>query len=156
MLTRVSPQLRILIATYFERIGANLDFIIDMPINAIHIDLIRASGQLDLILERLPTTVSLSLGLVNGRNIWKTNLDDALAKAQKAVDVLGSERVFIAPSCSLLHSPHSVQNEKKMDPEILNWLSFSVEKIEELTVISKALNNGVQSIQNELEANRKS
>ncbi|RHZ90176.1 hypothetical protein Glove_5g83 [Diversispora epigaea] len=155
-LTKVSPQLKILIATYFERIGTNLDFITDTPINAIHIDLIRAPDQLESILRRLPAKVSLSLGLVNGRNIWKTNLEVALAKAQKAIDVLGSECVFIAPSCSLLHSPHSIQSEKKIDNEILNWLSFAVEKIKKIVIISKALNNSVQSVQTELEANRKS
>jgi len=156
VLTKTSPRLKILIATYFERIGTNLDFIIDTPINAIHIDLVRAPGQLEPILKRLPVTVSLSLGLVNGRNIWTTNLDFALAEAQKAVDALGSDRVFVAPSCSLLHTPHSIQSEKKMDSEILNWLSFAVEKIKEIVTISKALNNGLQSVQTELEANRKS
>ncbi|CAG8570667.1 3312_t:CDS:2 [Funneliformis mosseae] len=156
VLTKVSPKLKILIATYFERIGTNIDFIIDTPINAIHIDLVRSPGQLEPILKRLPSTVSLSLGLINGRNIWTANLDDALAEAQKAVTALGSERVFIAPSCSLLHTPHSVQNEKKMDSEMLGWLSFAVEKIHELVIISKALNCGVDSVQAELDVNRKS
>jgi 5-methyltetrahydropteroyltriglutamate--homocysteine methyltransferase len=155
-LTKVSPQLKILIATYFERIGTNLDFIIDTPINAIHVDLIRAPGQLETILKRIPSTVSLSLGLINGRNIWKVNFDAALTVAQKAITTLGSERVFIAPSCSLLHSPHSIQGEEKIDPEILDWLSFATEKIHEIVTISKVLNDGNQSVQSELDANRKS
>jgi len=154
-LTKVS-QLKILIATYFERVGTNLDFIIDTPINAIHIDLVRDPGQLESVLKRLPTTVSLSLGLVNGRNIWKVNMDAALAEARKAIATLGSERVFIAPSCSLLHTPHSIQGEKKIDPEILDWLSFATEKIKEIVTISKLLNDDAQSAQVELDANIKS
>jgi 5-methyltetrahydropteroyltriglutamate--homocysteine methyltransferase len=156
VLTKVSPKLKILIATYFERIGTNLDFIIDTPIDAIHVDLVRAPGQLESILKRLPTTVSLSLGLINGRNIWKADFDTVLAEAQKAITELGFERVFIASSCSLLHTPHSIQSEKKIDPEILDWLSFAVEKIKEIVTISKALNHGVQSVQADLDANRKS
>uniref|UniRef100_A0A1D1YK21 5-methyltetrahydropteroyltriglutamate--homocysteine S-methyltransferase n=1 Tax=Anthurium amnicola TaxID=1678845 RepID=A0A1D1YK21_9ARAE len=154
-LTKVS-QLKILIATYFERVGTNLDFIIDTPINAIHIDLVRDPGQLESVLKRLPTTVSLSLGLINGRNIWKVNMDAALAEARKAIATLGSERVFIAPSCSLLHTPHSIQGEKKIDPEILDWLSFATEKIKEIVTISKLLNDDAQSAQVELDANIKS
>ncbi|RGB42833.1 cobalamin-independent synthase [Rhizophagus diaphanus] len=155
-LTKVSSQLKILIATYFERIGANIDFVINTPISAIHIDLVRAPGQLETILKSIPSTVSLSLGLINGRNIWKANFDAALTTAQKAIDTLGSERVFIAPSCSLLHTPHSVQAEKKIDPEILDWLSFATEKIKEIVTISKVLNDGNQSVQSEIDANRKS
>lgn len=155
-LTKVSPQLKILIATYFERIGTNIDFVINTPISAIHIDLVRAPGQLETILKSIPSTVSLSLGLINGRNIWKANFDAALTTAQKAIDTLGSERVFIAPSCSLLHTPHSVQAEKKIDPEILDWLSFATEKIKEIVTISKVLNDGNQSVQSEIDANRKS
>nr|CAG8441946.1 2899_t:CDS:2 [Entrophospora candida]CAG8652435.1 4572_t:CDS:2 [Entrophospora candida] len=151
-LTKVSAQLKILVATYFDHIGTNLDFIIDTPINAIHIDLVRAPGQLEPILKRLPATVSLSLGLINGRNIWLANLDAVLAEAQKAVTALGSERVFIAPSCSLLHTPHSIQGEKKIDSEILGWLSFAVEKIKEVVTISSVLADGDQT---KLEANRK-
>ncbi|CAJ0863317.1 12166_t:CDS:2 [Entrophospora sp. SA101] len=151
-LTKVSAQLKILVATYFDHIGTNLDFIIDTPINAIHIDLVRAPGQLEPILNRLPATVSLSLGLINGRNIWLANLDAVLAEAQKAVTALGSERVFIAPSCSLLHTPHSIQGEKKIDSEILGWLSFAVEKIKEVVTISSVLADGDQT---KLEANRK-
>jgi len=151
-LTKVSAQLKILIATYFDHIGTNLDFIIDTPINAIHIDLVRAPGQLEPILSRLPATVSLSLGLINGRNIWLADLDAVLAEAQKAVTALGSERVFIAPSCSLLHTPHSIQGEKKIDSEILGWLSFAVEKIKEVVTISSVLADDDQT---KLEANRK-
>ncbi|GES78493.1 5-methyltetrahydropteroyltriglutamate--homocysteine S-methyltransferase [Rhizophagus clarus] len=155
-LTKVSPQIKILIATYFERIGSNIDFIVDTPISALHIDLVRAPDQLESILKRIPSTVSLSLGLINGRNIWKVNMEAALAEAQKAISCLGAQRVFIAPSCSLLHTPHSLQAEKNIDSEILDWLAFATEKIKEIVNISKVLNDGAQYVQTDLDANRKS
>jgi 5-methyltetrahydropteroyltriglutamate--homocysteine methyltransferase len=146
-------NIKITVTTFFERIGDNISFLTQLPIHAIHLDLVRAPEQLDQVLSSLPSHISLSLGLINGRNIWKADLNAALQVAKKAVDALGSDRVIIAPSSSLLHTPHSIQGETKLDKEILDWLSFSVEKVHEISTISKALNNGVESVKAELDAN---
>ncbi|KAK9670977.1 methionine-synthesizing 5- methyltetrahydropteroyltriglutamate--homocysteine methyltransferase, partial [Basidiobolus ranarum] len=154
-LSKASSSLKLIVATYFSQVEDNLDILTSLPVAAIHIDLVRAPQQLDAVLEKINPSQSLSLGVVNGRNIWKTNLAKALESVQKAVSKLGGDRVIVAPSCSLLHSPHSIEGEKKIDPEILDWLSFAVEKLREVTLLSKAVDD-VESVKAELEANAKS
>eukprot|EP00842_Homolaphlyctis_polyrhiza_P006176 jgi/Hompol1/655/HPOL_001267-RA len=148
------PTLSILIASYFGTIGANLEFIVDLPINAIHIDVVRAPQDLELVLPRLAhNNKSLSVGVVNGRNIWKNNLEHSIAQIQRAVSVLGAHRVAVAPSCSLLHSPNSLEYEVKMSPVIKNWMSFAVQKLEEISVIAKAVHVPA-SVAQQLAANK--
>ncbi|ORY01078.1 cobalamin-independent methionine synthase [Basidiobolus meristosporus CBS 931.73] len=154
-LSKASSSLKLLVATYFSQVGDNTDVLTSLPVAAIHVDLVRAPQQLDTVLEKINSTQILSLGLVNGRNIWKTNLAKALESVQKAVSKLGGDRVIVAPSCSLLHSPHSIEGEKKIEPEILDWLSFAVEKLREVTILAKAVDDA-GSVKAELEANSKS
>ena len=133
------PGLKVLLASYFGRYDANLDFVIDLPIQALHVDLVRAPEELDVVLARLPKNLLLSVGVVNGRNIWKNNLAASVETVKKAVAALGSDRVIVAPSCSLLHSPHTLATEVKMNPTIKSWMAFAVEKLNEIFVISKAV-----------------
>ncbi|GJJ73063.1 5-methyltetrahydropteroyltriglutamate--homocysteine methyltransferase [Entomortierella parvispora] len=158
-LAAVSPKLKILIATYFGRIGNNVSFIKDVPVAGLHIDLVRAPEQLEHVIANLSQTQVLSLGLVDGRNIWKTNLDNALKIGQAAVKALGSDRVFVAPSCSLLHTPVTLRFEKRLatkHAELFDWLAYSEEKCKEVHVLTQALNNGAESVQAELDANKRS
>ncbi|KAI9137408.1 5-methyltetrahydropteroyltriglutamate--homocysteine methyltransferase [Paraphysoderma sedebokerense] len=150
----VNSNLKFLLTTYFDRLDSNMDWVLPLPIQGIHIDLVRAPNQLDDILPRLPSHMILSLGLVNGRNVWKTDLEGALSVIEKVTDIIGSDKVFIAPSCSLLHSPVTLDNETKMDPEILNWLAFAKEKIQEIIVLKKAANGNVEAVNAELDANK--
>jgi 5-methyltetrahydropteroyltriglutamate--homocysteine methyltransferase len=147
--------LNILVATYFEALGDNLQTAVNLPVQALHIDLVRAPQQLDAVLNALPADKSLSLGLVDGRNIWRTDLDKALATAEKAVAKLGKERVIIAGSCSLLHSPVDLAEETKLDAEFKSWLAFATQKLEEISTLTNALNNGVASVSAQLETSRK-
>ncbi|KAI0244629.1 methionine-synthesizing 5- methyltetrahydropteroyltriglutamate--homocysteine methyltransferase [Massospora cicadina] len=146
---------RILVATYFGRLDTNLEFLTPLPIHAIHFDLVRAPEQLEM-LKGLPPHLSVSLGVIDGRNVWKANLASAIEIVSKAIDAVGPNRVIVAPSCSLLHAPHSIEAEVKMDPEILDWLSFSAEKLKELSLIKEAVVNGPDAIQEKLRANRES
>jgi 5-methyltetrahydropteroyltriglutamate--homocysteine methyltransferase len=146
--------LNILVATYFEALGDNLQTAVNLPVQALHIDLVRAPQQLDAVLNALPADKSLSLGLVDGRNIWRTDLDKALATAEKAVAKLGKERVIIAGSCSLLHSPVDLAEETKLDAEFKSWLAFATQKLEEIATLTNALNNGVASVSAQLETSR--
>ncbi|KAI8815704.1 cobalamin-independent synthase [Fimicolochytrium jonesii] len=149
--------IKLLVANYFGRLGDNLEIVADLPINALHVDLVRAPEELDAVLKvAQDKDFILSLGLINGRNIWKADLDAAIATAHRAVGLLGSDRVLVAPSCSMLHTPHSLEAEVKMDKQILDWLSFSVEKLHELVVVAKAVDNGEDSVKAALDANRKS
>ncbi|KAF2078525.1 hypothetical protein CYY_000150 [Polysphondylium violaceum] len=138
------PSVNILLATYFGEIRSNIQAIINLPINAIHIDAVRTSEtELSNIVNQISTTtLSLSIGVIDGRNIWKSNLKNKLAIIKNVVEKLGSSRVLVAPSCSLLHSPHSLNKEvAKVRPEVLDWLAFSVEKLQEVSFLTKAANS---------------
>ncbi|KAF9285160.1 methionine-synthesizing 5- methyltetrahydropteroyltriglutamate--homocysteine methyltransferase [Mortierella alpina] len=158
-LTAAAPKLKFLIATYFGRIGNNVSFIKDSGVAGLHIDLVRDPKQLEHVIANLNQTQVLSLGLVDGRNIWKTNLANALKIAQTAVKALGSERIFIAPSCSLLHAPVTLRFEKRLaskHAELFDWLAYSEEKCKEVHTLAHALNHGVDSVKAELADNARS
>ncbi|CAG8459417.1 5198_t:CDS:2 [Scutellospora calospora] len=151
--------IKIHLTTYFGDIVPNLSFIFpDLPIDGLHVDLIRAPEQFESVLSAVAKhpTLQLSLGVVNGRNIWKSDLNSAFDTVSRAVAVLGANRVIVAPSCSLLHTPHSLDAETELNPEVKDWLAFSVEKIKEIVLITKSANNGIDSIKVELEDNQRS
>ena len=131
---------KICLATYFEKLSANEDLAISLPTEALHIDLRRGAGQLDSILAKYPPQKILSLGLVDGRNIWKNNVRKSLDLATRAVDKLGTENIWIAPSCSLLHSPIDLAHETRMDAQLKSWMAFATQKLGEIVTISKSLN----------------
>jgi 5-methyltetrahydropteroyltriglutamate--homocysteine methyltransferase len=140
-LARVAPTLRRLVATYFGGLGANLRQALRLSVDALHLDLVRAPEQLEAALSA-PETLSLSLGLVDGRNVWRADLDRALAILERAVDRLGPDRVQVAPSCSLLHCPLDLDLEKELDPEIRRWTAFARQKLQEVSTLSRALRHG--------------
>ncbi|MDH1054447.1 5-methyltetrahydropteroyltriglutamate--homocysteine S-methyltransferase [Aquipseudomonas alcaligenes] len=129
---------RKLIATYFAGLEDNLGLAAGLPVDGLHIDLVRAPEQFPTILDRLPAYKVLSLGVVNGRNVWRTDLEKALDVLQQAHERLGS-RLWVAPSCSLLHSPVDLAREDKLDAELKSWLAFAVQKCREVAVLAQAL-----------------
>lgn len=129
---------RKLIATYFAGLEDNLGLAAGLPVDGLHIDLVRAPEQFPAILDRLPAYKVLSLGVVNGRNVWRTDLEKALDLLQQAHERLGS-RLWVAPSCSLLHSPVDLAREDKLDAELKSWLAFAVQKCREVAVLAQAL-----------------
>lgn len=133
-------DVKICLATYFEKLSANEDLALSLPSEALHIDLRRGAGQLNGILAKFPDTKILSLGLIDGRNIWKNNLRVSLEQAESAVDALGSDRVWIAPSCSLLHSPIDLNLETRMDVQLKSWMAFSKQKLDEIVTLASILN----------------
>lgn len=148
---------KVLIATYFGDIVHNIDVLPALhDLYAIHVDLVRHPEQLDDILKALGPKQILSAGVVDGRNIWKINMKQAIEKVEKAIQVLGKERVIVATSSSLLHTPHTLASEKKLDAEIQDWFSFAVEKAHELSIIAKAVTDGPAAVREALEANAKS
>ncbi|WP_460142074.1 5-methyltetrahydropteroyltriglutamate--homocysteine S-methyltransferase [Pseudomonas sp. S2_E01] len=131
--------LKKLVATYFGGLEENLGLAANLPVDGLHIDLVRAPEQYPTILDRLPAYKVLSLGVVNGRNVWRCDLEKALATLQHANERLG-DRLWVAPSCSLLHSPVDLGREDKLDAELKSWLAFAVQKCEEVTVLAQAVN----------------
>ena len=130
--------LKKLVATYFGGLEENLGLAANLPVDGLHIDLVRAPEQYPTILDRLPAYKVLSLGLVNGRNVWRCDLEKALAVLQHANERLG-DRLWIAPSCSLLHSPVDLGREDKLDAELKSWLAFAVQKCEEVAILARAV-----------------
>ncbi|WP_411833545.1 5-methyltetrahydropteroyltriglutamate--homocysteine S-methyltransferase [Pseudoxanthomonas mexicana] len=130
---------KLLLATYFGALGENLDLAAGLQVEGLHVDLVRGKEQLDAVLQALPKPRVLSLGLIDGRNVWRSPLDNALILARYAAGSLGAERVWLAPSCSLLHVPVDLDSEKSLPADLHGWLAFAKQKIGELKVLADAL-----------------
>ena len=149
------PEL--VVATYFGDITHNYDVLSSFSsLQAVHVDLVRNPEQFETVIGGLGEQQSLSVGVVDGRNIWKTNFKQAIEIVETAVQKLGKDRVIVASSSSLLHTPHTLESEKKLDAEVKDWFSFAIEKTKELAIIAKAVTDGPASVREELEANAKS
>jgi 5-methyltetrahydropteroyltriglutamate--homocysteine methyltransferase len=152
------PRLKILVATYFERLGNNTELAASLPVDALHVDLVRAPQQLADVIKHLPEQTILSLGIVDGRNIWKNDFDQSLTVIRQAQEALGAHRIWIAPSCSLIHTPCDLENETDtavLKPEIKQWLAFARQKVAEVVLLKQlsALEPDASAVQ-ALELNR--
>jgi len=146
--------LKKLVATYFSGLEDNLGLAVSLPVDGLHIDLVRAPEQLALVLDRLPTYKVLSLGVVNGRNVWRCDLEQALGQLLEAQQRFG-DNLWVAGSCSLLHSPVDLGREDQLDAELKSWLAFAVQKCAEISLLSTALNEpGSAVVQGALSASR--
>ncbi|GAA4340986.1 5-methyltetrahydropteroyltriglutamate--homocysteine S-methyltransferase [Pigmentiphaga soli] len=132
---------RLLLATYFGGLGDNLPTALSLPVAGLHVDLARAPEQLDPVLAGLGPDRVLSAGVIDGRNIWRTDLDARRGELAAAAARLG-ERLWLAPSCSLLHVPVDLSAETLLDDELKSWLSFAVQKLDELALLGRALAPG--------------
>ena len=153
-LGRASSRLRILLAAYFGGLGSNLATAMRLPISALHLDLVRAPEQLAAALAQAPATLSLSLGVVDGRNVWRTDLERALSMVETACQRLGPERVQVAPSCSLLHCPIDLEIETDLDPEVRGWLAFGRQKLAEVATLGAAVRHGRAAVRDVLAQSR--
>ena len=149
-----NPKLKILLATYFGSLQDNLETISKLPIAGLHIDAVNGGAEVDAVISKISGKV-ISLGVVNGRNIWKSDLNAILDWVEPIAKKLG-DNLWIAPSCSLLHVPVDLSSEKKLDSEISSWLAFAIEKIKEIEVITTAINSGRAKVENELAQNKQS
>ena len=135
---------------YFECI--NLIVATKLPTAGLHVDAVRASEELATVIDWLPAHKVLSVGIIDGRNIWKTSLGAALERLRGLQSKWG-DRLWIAPSCSLQHVPVSLLQETRLDPEIKNWLAFADEKIAEISLLKTALNQGREAVAKQLDDN---
>ncbi len=133
--------LRVLLATYFGALEENLELALRLPVDGVHLDLVRGAEQLGAALDRIGPYKVLSAGIVDGRNVWRADLEAALEVLEPARDRLGG-RLWVAPSCSLLHVPVDAALETGLDEELRGWLAFAVQKLEEVALLRDALRDG--------------
>ncbi|RFA31463.1 5-methyltetrahydropteroyltriglutamate--homocysteine S-methyltransferase [Alkalilimnicola ehrlichii] len=140
-----TPGINLLLATYFGGLEGNLATAARLPVAGLHVDLVRAPEQLVRVLDQLPPYKVLSAGVIDGRNVWRTDLQACLDTLEPVASRLG-ERLWLAPSCSLLHCPVDLAAETGLDPELRSWLSFAAQKLNELDVLRRALDEGRASV----------
>ena len=134
------------VATYFGGLEDNLPTALDLPVDALHLDLVRAPGQLEEALDHgVPDDLSLSLGVIDGRNVWRADLDHLLETVETAVDALGTDRVLVGPSCSLLHVPVDLDTEPALDEDMKLWLAFAKQKIEEIVALAERVDGNEEA-----------
>ncbi|ABB10478.1 5-methyltetrahydropteroyltriglutamate--homocysteine S-methyltransferase [Burkholderia lata] len=145
-------RIKVLLATYFGQLQGNLALATSLPVDGLHVDAINARDEVDALARELPAERVLSVGAINGRNIWKTDLNATLDWLEPLAKRLG-DRLWLAPSCSLLHVPVDLASEEKLDAEIRSWLAFALQKLDELKVLATALNEGRDKVADALAAN---
>lgn len=151
-IARGVPNLKIMLATYFGALGDNAALTASLPVAGLHLDLVRAPHQLDAVLAELPNDRVLSLGVIDGRNIWRADLSRTLERLEPIVAARGADCIELAPSCSMLHVPIDLAQEDGLDPDLVNWLAFAAQKIGELATLSQALTSGRASVRDALDA----
>jgi 5-methyltetrahydropteroyltriglutamate--homocysteine methyltransferase len=155
------PNLKILLTTYFDGLKDNLELAASLPVTALHIDLVRDPGQLEHVLAAIPKHLQLSLGVVDGRNIWKNDFQQSLSQLNLAIEKIGEDRILVSPSCSLIHCPCDLTletNEKILTPEIKQWLAFARQKVDEIVHLKQLAGktpsaNAITALQDNLAAN---
>ncbi|MDS1310626.1 5-methyltetrahydropteroyltriglutamate--homocysteine S-methyltransferase [Marinobacter xiaoshiensis] len=148
-----TAPVKLLLTTYFGELRENLQLACELPVAGIHLDAISAQNEVARLADWLPAHKVLSLGVINGRNIWKTDLNATLDLLEPLKEKLG-ERLWLAPSCSLLHVPVDLESETTLDAEVRNWLAFARQKLQELNTLAKALDEGREAVAKELAANQ--
>ncbi len=146
-LARSAPKL--LLATYFSPLQDNLRLACQLPVAGLHVDASRAVDELVNVADWLPAHKVLSVGIVDGRNIWRTDPDAALAVLRPIAEKFKGE-LWLAPSCSLLHVPFSLAAETRLDGEVKSWLAFAVEKLDELKMLRAVLDGQGAGVAREL------
>jgi len=152
VLAHALPQLKIMLTTYFGGLGDNLDLALSLPVAGLHLDLVRAPEQLDLVAAKAPRGLVLSLGVIDGRNVWRADLPRLLDRLEPLVAKRGTDHLQIAPSCSLLHVPVDLDQEATLDHDVKGWLAFSVQKMRELATLGAALAGGREQVKDALAA----
>ena len=142
---------RIILGTYFAGVAEHVKLLGSLPVHGVHIDCVRAPEQLAVFAEQFPTNKVLSVGLIDGRNVWKANLTQVIDTLEP-VKAKFQNNLWIAPSCSLLHSPQDLAVEEKLNGEIKSWMAFAAQKLVELGVVKRALEHSKDSVAAELKA----
>ncbi|MBF4991353.1 5-methyltetrahydropteroyltriglutamate--homocysteine S-methyltransferase [Methylophilus sp. QUAN] len=148
-----SSRAKLLLATYFGPLADNQYLAANLPVAGLHVDAINARSEVVPLISMLPAHKVLSIGVINGRNIWKTDLNATLDWLEPIAERLG-DRLWLAPSCSLLHVPVDLDSEVKLEAEVKSWLAFAKQKLEELQVLATALTHGRAAVKVALAVNQ--
>jgi len=146
----VSPGVKLLVASYFGPLGDNLATAVGLPVRALHVDLVRGEGQLDEVLAELPESMSLSVGLIDGRNVWRNDLRKSAEVLRRVVKALGESRTLVGPSCSLLHVPVDLEAETAIDAGVRSWLAFARQKLAEIVTLARSVRGADARVEEEL------
>jgi 5-methyltetrahydropteroyltriglutamate--homocysteine methyltransferase len=149
----VKGDTRVIVQTYFDRVEGAWDTLLALPVDGIGLDFVRGPGQVERIIETgFPKGKVLVAGVIDGRNVWAADLPAAFATLQRLEAVVGSENIHVSTSCSLQHVPYDVERETDLDPEVKSWLAFAEQKLAEVTILTRGLNEGKTAIATELQA----
>jgi 5-methyltetrahydropteroyltriglutamate--homocysteine methyltransferase len=151
------PKAKLLVATYFAALDDNLPTALELPVAGLHVDAVRSGERLASLLAAWPVGGGregkvLSLGVIDGRNIWKADLSATLRRLEDALERAGAAQLWVAPSCSLLHVPSDLELERRLDSELKGWLAFATQKLVEVATLTRALRDGRDSVAGPLEA----
>src|SRR5213595_2741817 len=154
-----APKQKLLVATYFGALDDNLTTALDLPVAGLHVDAVRTGERLASLIQDWPAGGAregkvLSLGVIDGRNIWKADLAAALRRLEDALERAGAAQLWVAPSCSLLHVPIDLELERRLDSELKGWLAFAKQKLDEVVTLTRAVRDGRESAAAALETNR--
>lgn len=141
----IRSDVKVLLTTYFDSVSDTLNKIIELPVDGLHIDLSASPEQLDEVVAKLPEDWILSAGVVNGRNVWRTDLSKQLERLQPLKDKIG-DRLWVASSCSLLHSPVDLDLEPSLSEEVKSWFAFAKQKVTEVALLGRALDGDPNAI----------
>ncbi len=145
-------QLNCLLTTYFGSVISNLDVIVKLPVQGLHIDICSAPEQLSGVATRWDKNKILSLGIINGRNVWRNDFKRSL-NLINPIQKIWEEKCWLGSSCSLLHSPVDLDNEPGLDAEIKSWLSFAKQKVKEISTLTNIVKIGIDTFENEISEN---
>lgn len=137
-----SSSANLILTTYFDNLGDNTQLACSLPVAGLHIDCVKSGVHIETVLQYLTPDKILSLGLIDGRNIWKNNLDKSYAILERVLQIIPHQNIQIAPSCSLIHTPIDVSQENALNAEIKSWLAFAVQKCDEVVILGKAIAGG--------------
>ncbi len=149
-----AAPVKLMLTTYFGQLQENLQLVCELPVDGVHLDAVTARDEVIKVMDWLPGHKILSLGVISGRNIWKTDLN-AVLDWLEPIHARLQERLWLAPSCSLLHVPIDLNSEQALDADIHSWLAFAVQKLQEVKVLASALDHGRQSVNDALQENRR-
>jgi len=143
-LSKRAGKARLLVATYFAGLDDTVSTAVALPVQGLHVDLVRAPQQLDKLLAAWPKGRVLSAGVIDGRNVWRADLAKQRELLNRTAAKVGREHLWVAPSCSLLHTPLDLDLETKLDPELKSWLAFAKQKLEEVVALAKGDERAIQ------------
>ena len=142
-LGRAAPGLSLLVASYFGPLRENLPLFLSLPAQGFHLDAVRAPEEVTTVARSLPDDRVLSLGAVDGRNIWKNDLEASLGILRDVAEEIGSDRLWVSASCSLQHVPVTLAKESRLDPELRSWLAFADEKLTEISLLAELVSGEI-------------